>query len=244
MLNGGAGERIILEFTYISARKLQSVADASLSNSNPLCVKLFIPYIELMLKGESLVNVPNQITITRVALIPVFMIFLLAPMNLGKITIIGDSFPVTHFIAGVIFIIASCTDWVDGYYARKHNLVTNLGKLLDPLADKLLVAGALISLVELGYAPAWMTVVILAREFAVSGLRQIAAADGLVLAASRIAKWKTTIQIIAIAALMLHNIFFAAMDFPFAYLCLWLAVIITIISGLDYFVKNKRVILK
>jgi CDP-diacylglycerol--glycerol-3-phosphate 3-phosphatidyltransferase len=189
-------------------------------------------------------NLPNKITISRVILIPIFMIFLFVPMNMGNLAFGGVSIPVPHFIAAVIFIVASCTDWLDGYYARKLNLVTNFGKFVDPLADKLLVTAAFVGLVEMGFASAWMVIIILAREFAVSGLRQIAAADGEVIAASRIAKWKTTSQIVAIAALLLHNAFFTLIDFPFATLCLWLAVILTIISGWDYFVKNKHVVLK
>ncbi|HEX7065359.1 MAG TPA: CDP-diacylglycerol--glycerol-3-phosphate 3-phosphatidyltransferase [Bacillales bacterium] len=189
-------------------------------------------------------NLPNKITLSRVAMIPVFMIILLAPMDWGRISFIEISIPMTHFVAAIIFIVASCTDWLDGYYARKLQLVTDFGKFVDPLADKLLVMAALTALVELGFAPAWMVIVILAREFAVSGLRQVAAANGDVIAASRIAKWKTTSQIVAVSALLLHNIFFAAAGFPFAYLCLWFAVLMTILSGWDYFVKNKHVVLK
>ncbi|HEU5140484.1 MAG TPA: CDP-diacylglycerol--glycerol-3-phosphate 3-phosphatidyltransferase [Bacillales bacterium] len=189
-------------------------------------------------------NLPNKITLSRVAMIPVFMIILLAPIDWGMISFIEISIPVTHFIAALIFIVASCTDWLDGYYARKLQLVTDFGKFVDPLADKLLVMAALTALVELGFVPAWMVIVILAREFAVSGLRQVAAANGDVIAASRMAKWKTTSQIVAVSALLLHNIFFASFGFPFASLCLWLAVIMTILSGWDYFVKNKHVVLK
>ncbi|HET7578539.1 MAG TPA: CDP-diacylglycerol--glycerol-3-phosphate 3-phosphatidyltransferase [Bacillales bacterium] len=189
-------------------------------------------------------NLPNRITVTRIVLIPIFMIFLLVPMDLGTLHLIEISMPVTHFIAAILFIVASCTDWLDGYYARKLNLVTNLGKLLDPLADKLLVMAAFVALVELGFAPAWMVIVILAREFAVSILRQIAAVNGEVIAASKFGKWKTTVQIVAIAALLLHNAFFAAIGFPFAYLCLWLAVILTVLSGWDYFAKNRQIVLK
>ncbi|MCX8045799.1 MAG: CDP-diacylglycerol--glycerol-3-phosphate 3-phosphatidyltransferase, partial [Anoxybacillus gonensis] len=100
-------------------------------------------------------NIPNQITIARMLLIPFFLIFLLAPIDFGVIQIGTEQLPVTHAIAALIFIIASTTDWVDGYYARKYGLVTNLGKFLDPLADKLLVSAALIALVQLGLAPAW-----------------------------------------------------------------------------------------
>lgn len=189
-------------------------------------------------------NLPNKITMARVLLIPVFMIVLLVPLGLGETALAGTSLPVSHLIAAVIFIAASCTDWLDGHFARKYGLVTNLGKFLDPLADKLLVTAAFVSLVELGLAPAWMVIVILAREFAVTGLRLVAAGEGDVIAASGVAKWKTTIQIIAIAALLLHNVPFAAIGFPFAYLCLWMAVILTVISGWDYFAKNIHVMMK
>ncbi|HET7658460.1 MAG TPA: CDP-diacylglycerol--glycerol-3-phosphate 3-phosphatidyltransferase, partial [Bacillales bacterium] len=144
-------------------------------------------------------NLPNKITLSRIALIPIFMVVLLAPIDLGSVKLPSVTLPVTHLVAAIIFIVASCTDWLDGHYARKLNLVTNLGKFLDPLADKLLVTAAFVALVALGFAPAWMVIVILAREFAVSGLRQIAAVDGQVIAASLFAKWKTTIQIIAIS---------------------------------------------
>ncbi|WLD95221.1 CDP-diacylglycerol--glycerol-3-phosphate 3-phosphatidyltransferase [Alkalihalobacillus sp. AL-G] len=189
-------------------------------------------------------NLPNKITLSRVVLIPIFMIILLVPFEWGTIEMFSGQLPVHHFIAALIFIVASCTDWVDGYYARKLNLVTNLGKFLDPLADKLLVTAAFVGLVELGLAPAWMIILILSREFAVTGLRLIAASDGDVIAASQLGKLKTWIQIIAIAALLLHNLPFTAMSFPFAQIALWAAVVITVFSGWDYFMKNKQIMLK
>ncbi|WP_175576462.1 CDP-diacylglycerol--glycerol-3-phosphate 3-phosphatidyltransferase [Alkalihalobacterium alkalinitrilicum] len=189
-------------------------------------------------------NVPNQITISRICLIPIFMIFLIVPMDFGNLSILGTHIPVSHFIAAIVFIIAAATDWLDGYYARKYKLVTNLGKFLDPLADKLLITAALISLVELQMAPAWMVIVILSREFAVTGVRLVAAADGSVIAASPLGKIKTVFQIIAISALMLHNFPFAPLDFPFGMLMLWIATLLTIISGIDYFMKNKHIFLK
>jgi CDP-diacylglycerol---glycerol-3-phosphate 3-phosphatidyltransferase len=192
----------------------------------------------------NVMNIPNKITISRVFLIPIFMIFLLVPFDFGVLIFGEVELPIHHLIAVIIFIVASCTDWVDGYYARKYNLVTNLGKFLDPLADKLLVTAAFVSLVELGLAPAWMVIIILSREFAVTGLRLIAASDGAVLAAGQLGKIKTWIQIIAICALMLHNFPFNYIGIPFAEISLWAALIITVISGWDYFVKNKEVILK
>lgn len=165
-------------------------------------------------------------------------------MEFGNLSLLGTVVPVSHFIAAIIFIIAAATDWLDGYYARKYKLVTNLGKFLDPLADKLLITAALISLVELQMAPAWMVIVILSREFAVTGVRLVAAADGSVIAASPLGKIKTVFQIIAISALMLHNFPFEPIGIPFAMLMLWVATILTIVSGIDYFMKNKHIFLK
>lgn len=199
----------------------------------------------LAIRGGFFVNVPNKITIARVFFIPIFMIFYLVPMpSLGQVTITSVEIPVSQIIGALLFIIASTTDWVDGYIARKYNLVTNLGKFLDPLADKLLVTAAFVTLVEFGSVPAWVAIVILSREFAVTGLRTVAAAEGAVIAASPLGKLKTWTQMIALAALLLHNVPFAMWNFPFDQIMLYLATIITIISGVDYFVKNKEVVLK
>nr|WP_255639885.1 CDP-diacylglycerol--glycerol-3-phosphate 3-phosphatidyltransferase [Pseudalkalibacillus hwajinpoensis] len=187
---------------------------------------------------------PNKITVSRIFLIPVFLIFLLAPLPLGETEIAGTVLLNSQLIATAIFIFASVTDWIDGYIARKHNLVTNLGKFLDPLADKLLVTSAFVSLVELGAAPAWIVVVILSREFAVTGLRLVASSEGEVLAASNLGKLKTWIQIIAIIMLLIENVPFESIGFPFATISLWAALIITVYSGWDYFSKNKEVLLK
>lgn len=187
-------------------------------------------------------NIPNQITISRIILIPLFMIFLLVPFNWGEWSILGAVIPVHHFIAAIIFIIASATDWLDGYYARKHNLVTNMGKFLDPLADKLLITAAFVSLVGLDMFPAWAAIVVLSREFAVTGLRLVASGEGEVIAASIWGKWKTVSQIIAAAALLLHNMIFELMNIPFATIMIYVAVILTVFSGVDYFVKNKHVL--
>ncbi|KSU85134.1 CDP-diacylglycerol--glycerol-3-phosphate 3-phosphatidyltransferase [Fictibacillus enclensis] len=189
-------------------------------------------------------NLPNKITISRIFLIPVFMIVLLTGFEWGTVTWMGVGLPVTHLVAALIFIVASCTDWVDGYYARKLGLVTNFGKFLDPLADKLLVTAAFVALVQLGYAPAWMVIIILSREFAVTGIRLVAAAEGAVIAASQMGKLKTWIQIIAISALLLHNIPFAWIGIPFAQISMWAATLITLYSGWEYFIQNKEVMLK
>lgn len=191
-------------------------------------------------------NLANKLTILRIFLVPIFLIF---------IAIKGV--PYGTFIATFIFIMASLTDKLDGYIARSRNQITRFGKFMDPLADKLLVTSALISLVELQVVPSWAAVIIIAREFAVSGLRTIAAAEGTVIAASKWGKLKTVIQIVAIVLLLIQvNIGTSqyltsivinndALTTFFKYIpkvMLYLAVIITIISGIDYFVKNKDVI--
>lgn len=172
------------------------------------------------------------------------MFFLLAPLNFGDLLIVGHELPWAHLLGALLFILAASTDWLDGYYARKYNLVTNFGKFIDPLADKLLMTAALIALVQLGLLYAWIAIIIISREFAVTGIRLVAAADGQVIAASNLGKWKTVFQIIAVSALMLHNLPFAIIGFPFATITVWIATILTIVSGWDYFVKNKHIILK
>ncbi|MFG6148845.1 CDP-diacylglycerol--glycerol-3-phosphate 3-phosphatidyltransferase [Halobacillus sp. B23F22_1] len=186
-------------------------------------------------------NLPNKITLSRIFLIPVFIILMSVPFNWGEIQMGERELPVAHLAGALLFIIASTTDWIDGYIARKYNLVTNLGKFLDPLADKLLVSAALILLVEIGLAPAWIVILIISREFAVTGLRLVAAGDGTVLAASQMGKLKTWIQIISISLLLLHNWPFAFVGFPLGLISLYAALIITVYSGYDYFAKNWHV---
>jgi len=168
---------------------------------------------------------------------------MLVPFSWGDLSLGDYSLPVTHFVGALLFIIASTTDWIDGYYARKYNMVTNLGKFLDPLADKLLVSAALIVLVDLNlmYGQAWIAIVIISREFAVTGLRLVLAGTGEVVAANQLGKIKTWAQIVAISALLLHNLPFAMISLPFANIALWIALIFTIWSGYDYFAKNKDV---
>jgi len=188
------------------------------------------------------VNIANKITLARIFLVPIIMFFLLVKINVEPL-VIGD-FSITYndILAALVFIIAASTDGLDGYLARKRQIVTNLGKLLDPLADKLLVAAVLISLVEMGRLDAWIAIVIISREFAVTGLRQVALLEGAVLAASKWGKWKTAIQITMIIALLLNNFPFAFFDIPFDDIATWAAALITVYSGIDYFVKNKNII--
>lgn len=177
-------------------------------------------------------------------LIPIFVVFLLVDFSFGDISIGEQVLPIEHIIATAIFIVASATDWLDGYYARKYQLVTNLGKFLDPLADKLLITAALVSLVELGLFPAWVVILIISREFAVTGLRLVAATDGEVIAASSLGKWKTVTQIVAAIAVMLHNIPFQFLGVPFAEMMIYVAAFMTVWSGWDYFIKNKHILAK
>lgn len=188
-------------------------------------------------------NIPNRITISRILLIPVFMIIMLVDFNWGEMTLFGATMPVTHFVGGLIFIFASLTDWVDGYYARKYNLVTTFGKFLDPLADKLLVSAALIILVELEFAPSWIVIIIISREFAVTGLRLVLAGAGEVVAAGGLGKIKTTAQILAISALLLHDTIFTLIGLPFGMIMLYIALIFTVWSGWDYFYANRKALL-
>lgn len=186
-------------------------------------------------------NLANRITLVRIFLVPIIMFFLLVKLKFPHIRIEQFSITYNQIIAVLIFIIAASTDSLDGYIARKRKLVTNLGKLLDPLADKLLVSAVLVSLVEMDKLDAWIAIVIISREFAVTGLRQIALLENHVMAASKWGKWKTGVQITAIIALLINNFPFAFINFRFDLVASWVAAIITIYSGIDYFVKNKHV---
>jgi CDP-diacylglycerol--glycerol-3-phosphate 3-phosphatidyltransferase len=146
-----------------------------------------------------------------------------------------------ELVGVVIFLIAAATDWLDGFLARSRGEVTNLGKLLDPVADKLLTSSAFISLVELQLAPAWMVVVIVGREFAVTGLRSIAAAHGVVISASRWGKLKTASQVVAIPLMILTNTLERWGRFGFlGVAALWVAMILALVSALDYFIRFFR----
>lgn len=195
-------------------------------------------------------NLPNKITLCRIILVP-FM--LLVPLFGIEATVLGIK--VENLIILAIFLIASFTDFLDGYLARKNNLVTNFGKFLDPIADKLLVITALIMLVSVGKTPTWIPVVIIAREFIVSGIRMLAAGEGNVIAASILGKIKTVSQMIAISLALIDNHSF--IEFTTGSLtglelvlnilmsfAMIVSVVSTIWSGIDYFVKSKDVVLK
>jgi CDP-diacylglycerol--glycerol-3-phosphate 3-phosphatidyltransferase len=169
-------------------------------------------------------------------------IFLLIRLDVEPLTIGNYTISYNQVFALLLFIIAASTDGLDGYIARKHKIVTNLGKLLDPLADKLLMAAVLIALVEMDKLGAWVAIVIISREWAVTGLRQVALLEGAVLAASKWGKWKTAVQITMIIVLLLNNFPFNFIDFRVDLYVVWAAVLITVYSGIDYFVKNKNLI--
>jgi len=176
-------------------------------------------------------NLANKLTVIRIFLIPIFLVFIAV-----------KGIPYGKEIATAVFIIAALTDKLDGYIARSRNQITRFGKFMDPLADKLLVTAALVSLVEFQLIPTWIAMVIIAREFAVTGLRSLAAAEGVVIAASWWGKIKTVVQIIAIILALLNLTYNNHYFILIAKIAMILAVIITILSGLDYFMKNKDVI--
>lgn len=191
-------------------------------------------------------NLANKLTLLRIFLVPIFLVFIaLRDMPYGT------------FIATAIFVLASLTDKLDGYIARSRNQITRFGKIMDPLADKLLVTAALVSLVEFQIIPSWAAVIIIAREFAVSGLRTVAASEGVVIAASYWGKLKTVIQICSIILLLLkfnieaiekwgqyvsNSEFLSKFFDVIPEISLYVAVIITLISGIDYFIKSKEII--
>lgn len=165
-------------------------------------------------------NLPNRVTLVRIFLIPVF------------VAVVTLRIPYGDYIAAAIFILAASTDGLDGYIARKRKMITNLGKLMDPLADKLLVSAALIVLVELQRLPSWVALIIIGREFAVTGLRALAAVDGNIIAARWLGKVKTVAQIIAIAALLIKEL-----PWLLTYAAVAVAVVFTVWSGWDYFYR-------
>ena len=176
-------------------------------------------------------NLPNKLTVLRVIMVPFFVFFMLTDFA-------GDA---SKWIALVIFCAASLTDMLDGKIARARNLVTNFGKFMDPLADKLLVCSAMICLIPSGQLPAWVVIVIIAREFIISGFRLVASDNGVVIAASYWGKFKTTFQMLMIIVLFLD---LGGIFDLIGQILTWAALILTVVSLVDYLVKNKSVILE
>ena len=172
-------------------------------------------------------NLPNKLTLLRVFMIPIFVVFMLV-----------DITPFDNWIALAVFILASLTDLLDGKIARKYNLVTNFGKFMDPLADKLLVCSAMICLVEMHIIPAWIVIIIIAREFIISGFRLIASDNGVVIAASYWGKFKTVFQMVMICLMIANS---PALRL-WTDIVMWVALRLTIVSLIDYLWKNKEVV--
>jgi CDP-diacylglycerol--glycerol-3-phosphate 3-phosphatidyltransferase len=177
-------------------------------------------------------NLPNTISMLRIGVIPI--LFLL-PFSPG---------PVMSLVIAILFIAAALTDLMDGYIARRYQIVTTMGKFLDPIADKLIVNTAMILLIPIGRIPAWIVALIVIRDFAVDGIRNIASSEGIVIQASLLGKRKTLCQIFAVSALMIHYPFLGADAHLVGMVILYIALIMTVISGTDYFQKFYRVIIK
>lgn len=176
-------------------------------------------------------NLPNKLTMARVIMIPFFVIFMLTGWG-------GEA---SKWISLAIFIVASLTDLLDGHIARKHNLVTNFGKFMDPLADKLLVCSAMIALVEMGRIPAWVVIIIIGREFIISGFRLVAANNDVVIAASYWGKFKTTFQMVMVCLMLINFGQLVSWGQVVTDVVMWVALALTVISLIDYLVKNKGV---
>ena len=174
-------------------------------------------------------NTPNKLTVARMILVPFLVVFLLTGWG-------GEA---NRWICLAVFIVASATDMLDGYIARKYNMITNFGKFMDPLADKLLVCSAMICLIQTGQLAAWIVVIIIAREFIISGFRLIAAENGIVIAANYWGKFKTVSQMIMIILLMLD---FGGVFAVLTQIFIWLSVALTIISLLTYIMQNRKVL--
>lgn len=188
-------------------------------------------------------NLPNKLTLLRVVMIVPFVLCLLASHQ--KWQFLGGAADYLEYVALLIFVLASLTDLIDGKIARKYNLVTNFGKFMDPLADKLLVCAAMIVLVEMGRIPSWVVIVIISREFIISGFRLIASDNGVVIAASYWGKFKTTFQMIMICMMIVMEapVFAGLPVFSgVTYAVMWIALVLTVVSLIDYLVKNRSVL--
>ena len=187
-------------------------------------------------------NIANRLTIARIVMIPLFLLMMCFPKDtLGMVNVFHSNLSVSWVLAMIIFTIASITDFLDGYLARKYHLITNFGKFADPLADKLLVMTAFITLVGAGVIPMWIVAVIVSRELAVTGLRLLLVNDGEVLAAAWPGKVKTATQMLAIIFLLIDDFPVKGLPFSIGTILLYVCLVATVYSGVDYFIKNKHV---
>jgi len=181
-------------------------------------------------KIKDFLSHPNSLTLFRIAAVPVIVVLLLFPNRLSA------------FVAALLFSVAAITDFLDGFFARRRGLVSSFGKVMDPIADKLLVSSAFIMLASLGWIPGWIVCIIIGRELAVTGLRSIAAHQGKHIPSSRLGKYKTGFQIAAIIPLLIHFSHFTIDFHAIGSVFLWTALILTVASGTDYFIKSKKLL--
>ncbi len=181
---------------------------------------------------REVINLPNTISLIRIGVIPILFFLLLSPG------------PLMSIVIAVLFIAAALTDLLDGHVARRYHIVTTMGKFLDPIADKLIVNTAMILLIPIGRIPTWIVAVIIIRDFIVDGIRNIASSEGLIIDASPLGKRKTLCQIFAVSALMIHYPFFGADAHAVGMVILYIALVLTVLSGFDYFIKFYRISIK
>jgi CDP-diacylglycerol--glycerol-3-phosphate 3-phosphatidyltransferase len=183
-------------------------------------------------ENKEIFNLPNCITMVRIAVMPVLFFLLLSPGRFFSLVI------------AILFIVASITDLLDGYVARRYNIVTKMGKLLDPIADKLLISAAMIVMIPIGRIPAWMVAIFVVRDIFVDGLRSIASSEGLIIQARALGKQKTLCQVIAVSALLIHYPIFGIDAHIVGMAILYIALILTVWSGTDYYKQFHRDVIK
>jgi len=191
-------------------------------------LKRYFDRLPIRAENRRILNLPNAITMLRIGILPVLFLILLEP---GE----GPSLAIA-----ILFILAALTDLLDGYVARRYNIVTRMGKLLDPIADKIIMSAALVLLIPVGRAPAWVVALMIMRDFAVDGLRSMAAAEGHVIEASRLGKYKTLCQIVAVSALIIHYPIYGIDASSIGTAFLYVALVLSLWSGFDYLVKLYR----
>jgi CDP-diacylglycerol--glycerol-3-phosphate 3-phosphatidyltransferase len=195
-------------------------------------IKRWFDSIPIAPEMREVINLPNTISLVRIGVIPVLFFLLLSPG------------PLMSIVIAVLFIAAALTDLLDGHVARRYHIVTTMGKFLDPIADKLIVNTAMILLIPIGRIPTWIVAIIIIRDFIVDGIRNIASSEGLIIDASPLGKRKTLCQIFAVSALMIHYPFFGADAHAVGMVILYIALVLTVLSGFDYFIKFYRISIK